>query len=158
MTSTGAWIVGVVAAAVVAAIWMRSRATTSQTAQLADIPRLFEATAAGQKDGTFSGLLVTSVAPGADGNYANIQFSIDKGRIGLDWVLLAEINRKDQGRFEAIARSKGYVPELRQTNRVSYVRVEGGDLPAVCRDVLVELYGVSDASELGLILQNVKWP
>jgi len=147
-----------IAGAVLGSRGLRGQVVPTHVIHLSDVPRVLRLTSSVGKDGTFSVFLVRSVPRGSDGVFPSVQFSVEDGRVGFDWVLTSRRNVTDQSRFEALAKSLGYSPRLREMNNVKYVRVENGDLAALCREVLVQLFGVDEKSQLGLIVEGVKWP
>ena len=94
--------------------------------------------------------------PGPD-NALNLQVSVEQGRAGFDWVLLAPRNIEDRERFMRFATDAGYQVEAREMNRVTYLRVEGGDLAALLSGVVVKLYGVSESMQLDMIAEGFAW-
>jgi hypothetical protein len=73
-------------------------------------------------------------------NGLNIQFSIEQGIFGFDWVLTSPDNVEGKGDFQAFAESRGYIVESRAGNGVEYLRVEeGGSLFTLGRAVITEL-------------------
>ena len=125
--------------------------------KLSDVPRVLEATALARKDGTFSVILIESYSLGTDGTYPNTQFSIENGQLGFDWVLNSEGNINAQSDFESLAKQWGYEPEMHEENGVKYLRVIGGDLAGLCREVLTTMFGVNETSRLRLITEGFTW-
>lgn len=87
----------------------------------------------------------------------NLRFSIEGGRAGLDWVLLAPQNLRDQDRFSHLAREHGHRVAVRETNEVSYLRVEDGDLAQLSLAVMQELYGLSLSDTAELLVGGLEW-
>mgnify|MGYP000459215151 FL=1 len=84
-------------------------------------------------------------------SHVEIQFSIEGGTIGFDWILLGEIKTRDMGRFIQLANKYGYNFTEITDNNVKYLRVEGGDLINLCKKVMMEMYGIEPSSFMELI-------
>ncbi len=88
-----------------------------------------------------------------------MQFSVEDGHIGFDWLLLRDENIRDRSRYEHFAASLGYKVVSKKENGVEYLRAVEGDLPRLCEGVLRELYGKNENSTIGLLVpQGVPWP
>src|SRR5262249_25586455 len=137
-------------------IIMRRSASTSPapmpTVNLRDVPQILAALSATGRDQSFAVLLF-----GADGqppapvDALNIQFSMEGGRVGIDWVLLAPLNVDAQARFVEFFGRKGRTVARREMNQVKYLRVEGGQLAELMREFLVSEFKVTDDQKLELI-------
>ena len=93
-----------------------------------------------------------------DDGSLNIQYSIEQGRFGLDWVLTSPDNIAAKADFQAFAESMGYVVENRTGNRVEYLRVErGGSLFTLGRAVVTELFSMPESGELGLYFRGIEF-
>ncbi len=91
-------------------------------------------------------------------NQLNIQFSIEKKKFGLDWVLKAPRNIKDSAKFREFAEESGYKVEERKMNGVDYLRVEeGGSLFSLCKSVITELYGIPENAEICLKFSGISF-
>ncbi|HXB02440.1 MAG TPA: hypothetical protein VNV15_06445 [Opitutaceae bacterium] len=125
-----------------------------------DIPSVFARLNALGKDETFT---VFVFSPGSGpfnpDDALNLQFYVEEGRIGFDWVLLGLPNIRDREKYERLAASLGYKVVPKNKNGVNYLRTEEGDLPRLCEHVLYDLYGKKADSRIGLlILQGMPWP
>jgi hypothetical protein len=94
--------------------------------------------------------------PGDD-HAMNVQFSVEGGTTGFDWVLLAPRNLSDEKRFLEFARALGFAPSLKEMNNVRYWRVEHGDIASLCGRVITEMYGMSDTQPIDLVVEGFKW-
>jgi len=84
-----------------------------------------------------------------------LQYSVIKGKLGLDWVLLGERNSADAEEIVAYAQARGHRIDNLSVNNVNFLRVEDGDLAALGVDILSGCYGVSLEAELGLIINGI---
>ena len=128
-------------------------------ARIADLPAIFSRLQATEQDGNFAALMFTQPGKRSPDEAINLQFSIERSHIGLDWVLLAPTNIRDKERFIKFVSNRGYKVVEREMNQVRYVRVEeGGSLPALCKSVICELYSISPETEMDLIPEGFTWP
>jgi len=125
----------------------------------ADIPAVFAKVAAEGKNGTFAAFCFRIADETVKDTAVNVQFSVEDGRVGLDWVLIAEVNRRDRQKFAELARRLGHtVTEHKARNGCEYLRTEDGDLVELCRASITDLYGLAQSAELGLVWQGFDWP
>jgi len=135
-----------------------SESTDGGTVTLKQFPALIDRIATTGKDGAFWVVLVPDTAR-ADGFAANFQISMEGGRLGMDWVLLAQRNVEDRTKFEDFVRSQRLQAKELVGNDVHYLRVEGTDrLAAMSSELLRSMYGVTDATEMQLIITDFTWP
>ena len=93
-----------------------------------------------------------------DDSTFNIQYSIERGKFGFDWVLTSTDNIAARSKFQAFAESNGYVVETRNGNGVEYLRVEdGGSLFSLGRTVITDLFSMPESGELGLYFQGIEF-
>ena len=121
------------------------------------LPKLFRAIKTTGAEGSFAGVSVPPQGSRDPNESAYVQFSVEGGRVGFDWVLLSPQNLDDQSRFAAIARQLGHTIEEREMNDVRYLRVEDGDLPQLAATVLKQLYGVRARDSLLLQVEGLEW-
>ena len=127
--------------------------------KMADIPAIFEKLRAVAKDGSFAVFIFTPPEKMSQDEAINVQFSIEQGQIGFDWVLLGPSNIRDKEKFVQLAGRLGYKVVEREMNNVKYLRVEeGGSLPKLCEASIRDLYSISSEAELVLIPEGFTWP
>ena len=125
---------------------------------LKQFPALVDRIATTGKNGAFWVVLVPNTAR-ADGFTANFQISMEGERLGMDWVLLAQRNVEDRTKFEDFVRSQGLQVRELVGNDVHYLRVEGADRLADTSGALLRsMYGVTDETEMQLIITDFSWP
>ncbi len=86
-----------------------------------------------------------------------LQFSIRKGQIGLDWVLLNPINIAQQEVFLAAAKSLAYQVIRLEDNGIESLRIEGDKSPLICRQLLANLYGIYGKQTIKLYVTGFIW-
>jgi hypothetical protein len=122
-----------------------------------EVPQLLSALTSTGKDGSFWVVLVPNTAR-EDGNFANLQFSIEGDRVGMDWVLLAKRNIEDQGAFTQFVAAAGATVQDITMNGVRYLRVsDGPDLAKLGQDFLQQVYHVAPEDKLQLIITDFAW-
>lgn len=126
--------------------------------KITDIPAIFEKLQAAKKDGSFAVFCFLPPGGQSSKDAINVQFSIEGGRIGFDWVLIGPSNIRDKDKFAQIAERQGYKIVEREMNNVRYLRVEEGNLPELCRASIRDLYSMSPDTELLLIPNGFSWP
>jgi len=126
---------------------------------LGEIPAVFGKVEGAGKDGAFAMFCFRISDETVKDPAVNVQFSVEDRRVGFDWVLICEVNRRDREKFSALAQRLGHtVTEHKARNGCEYLRAEDGDLVALCRASIVELYGLTESAELGLVWQGFEWP
>jgi hypothetical protein len=137
------------------AMLTRVASSGSSTTTIAQIPAIVERL---RRRGTAESFVVFRFSPrgGAfsDQNTAELQFSKEGGRVGLDWVLRAPRNIADQARVAELARSLGHTMHHAEMNDVRYLRVEDGDIAALGMRIAKDFYGLHDGSKVDLIAED----
>jgi hypothetical protein len=154
----------VVVLMVVVVAFLVRRATTSSavpplpTVRLGDVERVFRSVDATRRDGTFGVFLFgeRDQQP-AEMDALNVQFSVENGRVGLDWVLLSPLNVAARDRVVAFFEKHGSPLSPRSMNDVNYLRTEKGDLARLCKDMLSSVFAVADTQRMDLIAEGFEW-
>jgi hypothetical protein len=145
----------------VAVAWFVFRRVTANTdrgfVRMQDFPALVSALRTTGTEGSFWVVLVSGTARD-DGYTANLQYSIEDGVVGMDWVLIAARNVEDKQRFLDLVHAAGAKTYERQGNGVRYLRATAArDLSALGQEVLRQLYGVKSDDRLQLIITDFQW-
>ena len=147
------WILGGIAVAVLIGFFLLRARAPDTTITLDQISEVYESLKNTGKDGSFAVLI-----PPSDSNDSlNIQFSIEHGEIGLDWVLMSPVNIRDKGKFVALLDRERVRYSDRSMNGVDFLRTTDSRAPKVCRQVLEELYSVPSNTGVTLIVEGFKW-
>jgi len=152
-------LIVLVVVVVLVVIFVLAKKRVEVKVKMADIPAIFEKLRAVEKDGSFAVFIFMPPGKESSDEAINVQFSIEQGRIGFDWVLLGPSNIRDKEKFVQFAEGLGYKVVEREMNNVKYLRVEeGGSLPSLCEASIRDLYSISSDAELGLIPEGFTWP
>jgi hypothetical protein len=149
-------VVVIVAVVVGLVLLVRSRIVPTRSATVADIPPIL-ARLATLKDGSFAVLMFDSPLS-RGGDPVNLQYSVEHGTVGLDWVLLGSTNIADKEKVAAFAAQLGHPLSERLMNKVHYLRAEGSGLERLGTSIIVELYGIPRTAQLDLITEGFEWP
>ena len=137
---------------------IREPAVQQLTVPVSDVPRVYERLEREGQELSFAAFMFGAADPADAGETLNVQFSVEDGRIGFDWVLLAPGNLTERDRFVNLATARGYAVDSREMNGVSYLRVEdGGSLPALCLLVMKEVGGLGPDDQVGLVVDGFDW-
>jgi hypothetical protein len=125
--------------------------------RIADLPRLLHALKSHGEEGSFAVLTLRAAGANAAASEAYVQFSIESGRVGLDWLLQSQRNISDRASFVDVARALGHAVNERETGDVRYLRVDQGDLPHLAAALAERLYGVSPNNAVPLMCEGFEW-
>lgn len=90
-----------------------------------------------------------------DGEWVNLQYSWEDGKVGLDWVLLGGRNLADRDLVGALARHLGHEVQHLENNGVRYLRVEGPRIAELGLSILQEIYGIGESNEVRLLTHGI---
>jgi len=152
-------IIGLVVAAAVVFIVLRARAAEEVTVRIDQIPDVVSQLKATGQDSSFAVFLFMPEGKRAhdDEEKVNLQYSIEGGHVGLDWVLLAPQNVTDQNEIAAYIKDHGFAANMREENNVRYLRVEDGDIAGLGVKIATEFYHLNPAAEVDLIVESFDW-
>jgi len=95
---------------------------------------------------------------GARDSSLNLQFSIIGGRVGFDWVVSDGDSLEKEPEFAALARSLGHTVKEVTVAGARALRVEDGDLVALCRRVLLDIARVPADGEIQFTQRGLSSP
>lgn len=171
--STAVIIVGLIAAAIVAAVVITNwnsyivmdrgkvgipRLVKEREVRTSDLPALVKALSSGSEEVRYAALIFSAPDRPSEQDVLNLQFSFENGKVGFDWVLLAPRNIEDQEKFRAFAREHGVEAISHTSNGVSYLRVEDTDVAKFASLIVTEMYRFPPEEPIGLIYQGFDWP
>jgi len=127
--------------------------------RVSEVPKIFRQLERQGRDGSFAVFILPTEDRHGAGEALNVQFSMEGGRLGLDWVLESAGNRAEKDRFVHLATSRGYTVLSREMNGVAYLRVEeGGSLPELCLAVMKEFCDLGPDDSVDLVGDGFDWP
>lgn len=142
---------------IVGAIVFKSRVAPPAQIVADQIPAVLQALAASDKSPAFAVLMFTTPGAPNEDDRLEVQYAVENGKLGFDWLLVAPQNTKDQGRFADFAAAHGYQVIQQERNHVRYLRVENGDLAALGRDILLELYKRPANQPIAMVTEGFDW-
>jgi hypothetical protein len=122
-----------------------------------EVPAVLKALQHGEGDSRFAVFMFIPKGR-SEGDYLNLQYSVENGVIGLDWVLLGEGNIQDQGMVQEFVKRHGHKLVKCSTNEVEYLRVEGVGLAELGMKLMVELYQFGLDEKVKLYVEGFEWP
>lgn len=125
--------------------------------RLSDVPEVFRQMQQRGADSSFAVFMFSDHDKPGRENIINLQFSIENGRIGLDWVLLAPVNIRDERRVLDFLAARGAQPRRLTENKVTYLRAESGDLVVICQDIMQDLYGIKNDDSVDFLPEGFEW-
>ena len=141
---------------VAAVLLVRSRIAPTYAVTSRDIPEVVNQLQRSAKNGHFAVLMF--VPPGAtDGLAVNLQYSIDGGVVGLDWVLISPRNIADQEKIKAFASKLGYNLDEHEMNKTRYLRVTGNGISELGAKIIRDFYTIAPEAQLEMITEGFKW-
>ena len=145
-------------ALLLAIIWLiRSRVAEQYQVHIADVPMVFQQLRESGSEGAFAVFMFTDHGRLGEENGINLQFSIENGIIGLDWVLLAPVNVRDEQRVFDFLKARHAKPRRVTENGVTYLRAEEGDLVQLCQHIMSGLYGIKATEAVDLLPEGFSW-
>lgn len=151
----------IIAAAAVACVllvlFIRGRIEATSRASANDIPAILDQLQLGEGNPRFAVFMFVP-ADSKDGEPVNLQYSVEKGVVGFDWVLRSPRNIADRVAITEFATPLGYVLIEHATNGVSYLRVEGPWVGQLGIRVIRDLYKIHADAKLDLLVEGFDWP
>ena len=142
MTTRVLTLVALVAIAVYLFRRRRQQGIRRQTLPVSEIGDVCRQISAQGVETSFAVLIIaTSQAP------VEIQFSIEDGKAGLDWLLMTPENIAEKEKVIEYAASRGVRWQEKTMNEWVYLRVERGDIAGFCTSLVEDLFRV-DSVEL----------
>jgi hypothetical protein len=147
--------VAVIMAAGALVLFLKSRTVKPQPVQVHQIPEIVRQLRSKGQNASWVVFLFAKPGTTSDDDVVNLQFSVEDGHAGLDWVLLAPRNIKDRGAIEAFAAQRGFRMQEKQSNGVQYLRVEGKGTDSLGVAIAAEFYGLAETDTMDMISDKV---
>jgi len=119
----------------------RDQGIRRKTIAVEDVGNVFRRISAHGVETSFAVFEIQS-GKNSEGDTVEIQYSVEDGKTGLDWILMSPANIAEKQRVIQYAASKGFEWQEREMNDWLYLRIEEGDLVGICRSLIEDLYRV----------------
>lgn len=124
---------------------------------ISDIPAVVEKLKLGLGNPRYAVLMFVPTES-QDGEHVNLQYAVEKGKVGLEWVLLGEKNIEDQDEIFIFSRGNGYEIEECEMNSVRYLRTEGPGLDLLGMAIMTEIYQLASSCKVKLLAEGFHLP
>jgi hypothetical protein len=137
-------------------LFLRSRVAPTYHVAAKEIPEVITQLQRSAKDGHFAVLMFVP-AGSTDGEAVNLQYSIEHGIVGFDWVLIGPRNVADKARVNEVASKLGHHLEEREMNNVRYLRLTGSGISELGVTIIRDLYNIDPSTKLEMITEGFEW-
>ena len=132
------------------------RPSRREEAAANEIPKIISQLQQSANDGHFAVLMF--VPPGsADGESVNLQYSIEGGVVGFDWVLISPRNIADKAKIVELAAKLGHRLEEHEENNCRYLRMTGSGISEIGARVIQDVYKIDPNKKLEIMTQGFEW-
>ena len=121
-----------------------------------DIPSIIEKLSLGKGDPRYA-VLMFIPKDSADREYVNLQYSMENGVVGLDWVLLGGRNIEDAEAIKTFAASRGHELRHHEMNDVEFLRTEGPGIAELGMSLISEFYHFTPSTRVKLLVEGFEW-
>ena len=143
-------------AGISAFIFLKRRIVPTRVITAAELPRVVAALVSAGANKSFAVFMFAPPGASAD-DVVNLQYSIEDGRVGLDWVLIAPRNIADVERVVEFMHASGFLPTERKSHGVRYLRVEQQGIESLGVKLITDFYRVPASASLDLITDGFEW-
>ncbi len=119
----------------------RDRGIRRKTIAVADVGEVFRQISAQGVETSFAVFAIRTGEEDED-DAVEIQFSVEDGKTGLDWILMSPANIEEKPKMIQYAASKGVEWQEKEMNDWLYLRIEQGDVVGLCTSLIEDLYQV----------------
>jgi hypothetical protein len=127
-----------------------------QEASAYEIPKVISQLQQSAQDGHFVVFMFVP-ADSKDGEAVNLQYSVDDGVVGFDWVLIGPRNITDKGKIIDFASSCGYRLEEREENGCRFLRMTGSGISELGAGIIHDVYKIDRNTKLEIMTQGFEW-
>lgn len=129
------------------AIWrlLRSRdgGIRSRSISVGDIGDVYRQISSQGVETSFAVFVITPSQWHAE-DTVEVQFSVENGVTGLDWILLSESNKREKPRVIQYALNRSMEWRECEMNDWPYLRIEQNGLVELCNSLIKDLWGVEE--------------
>jgi len=127
-----------------------------EEAAASEIPAVISQLRQSATDGNF--VVFIFIPPGStDGEVVNLQYSIDGGVVGFDWVLSGLRNIADKAKIVELASKLGHRLEERDENDCRFLRLTGSSISEFGARIIQDVYNIDPNTKLEIITEGFKW-
>ena len=123
---------------------------------VSQIPSIIEKLLLGTGDPRYAVLMFVPL-DSVDREHVNLQYSMENGVVGLDWVLLGERNIKDAEAIKAFALSRGFEFKNREINQVEFLRTEEPGIAELGMSLITDFYHYRPTTRIKLLVEGFEW-
>ena len=127
-----------------------------QEASADEIPKVISQLQESAQDGHFV-VFIFVPSDSKDGEAVNLQYSIDSGVVGFDWVLISPRNIADKATVIELASRLGYRLEEREENGCRFLRMTGSGISELGARIIQDVYKIDRQTKLELMIQGFEW-
>lgn len=117
--------------------WRRHRGIRSSQITLGSVGEVYRDISEQAVETSFAVFII----PRPNQDSVEVQFSIEDGAAGLDWILESDANKAERRKVEQYILSKGFHFQEKEMNNWHYLRVEQGDIAKLCVGIIRDIYG-----------------
>ena len=133
--------------------------TPAPTASPEDIPAIVNSLATHGEDWQFVMFILPQSESSNEQDIA-VQFSVEEGAVGFDWLLDNGLGRAHRGKFEELAKRRGWSVTEREEGGIHYLRIQGmspSDIGQVGKEVLSTLYHIFPNQQVEISEDAPEW-
>jgi len=108
-----------------------------KTIAVADVADVFRHISAQAVETSFAVFIIQREG---DDDPVEIQFSVEDGKAGLDWILMSPPNIEQKPKVIEYAASKDFAWQEKEMNDWQYMRIGDGDIAGLCASLIADLY------------------
>lgn len=108
-----------------------------KTVAVADIAKVFREISTQAVETSFA---VFIIQRGESDDPVEIQFSVEDGKAGVDWILMSPPNIEEKPKVIEYAVSRGFEWREKEMNDWQYMRIDDGDVAGLCMSLITDLY------------------
>ena len=87
----------------------------------------------------------------------NLQYSVENGVVGLDWVLISGRNVADKDKLVTFISAKGFTASELEMNKVRYLRIVGNGIELLGVTIVTDFYGIPAHTPLDFHTEGFEW-